>query len=257
MGRLYGFTSTGAKLSPNSLGLGDGSPFGGIVLPPIVDSSNGFVYAVSGTNNASAGTPAGQHLDFYHWLAEDRAVGLELRPVGVNLSLPTFNTSYFSSSTSANWAILSCGYDVDGLANPAIRHRVQQRSRDEQPLPRRASRQFQIAPDVEACSPLTGFTNIGAGPPFTSPTDWLFLGLSGGNLYNFNLNGTTGSAGFREASPPTASFSVAAGSSGIIPDNESTDAQASSIYFSGLGTQACTAGGTGYCAVKLTQAGLN
>ena len=71
----------------------------------------------------------------------------------------------------------------------------------------------------------------GFGPPF-SPTDWLFLGLSGGTLSNYNLNGTTGSAGFAGGFGSTATFSVSGGSSGIIPDNESTVTQASSIYFS-------------------------
>ena len=49
------------------------------------------------------------------------------------------------------------------------------------------------------------------------------------------------------------------GTSGIIWDNTSTQAQASSVYFSTLGTNVNTGGCNGniHCAVKLTQLGLN
>jgi hypothetical protein len=46
---------------------------------------------------------------------------------------------------------------------------------------------------------------------------------------------------------------------GIIWDNTSTQVQASSVYFSTLGTNVSTGGCSGniHCAVKLTQLGLN
>ena len=49
------------------------------------------------------------------------------------------------------------------------------------------------------------------------------------------------------------------GTSGIIWDNTSTQAQASSVYFSTLGTNVNIGGCNGniHCAVKLTQLGLN
>jgi hypothetical protein len=49
------------------------------------------------------------------------------------------------------------------------------------------------------------------------------------------------------------------GASGIIIDNvvgSGTMAGASQVYFSTLGTQACTTGGTGGCAIQASQAGL-
>jgi len=254
-GLVYGFKSTGAKLtSSGSLGLGDGSTFGGVIVPPVVDSSNGFIYAVTGTDGT---TPT--VLQATTAFTGARRVGLGASPVppaspGENISIPTFNTAYYSSATSANWAILSCGYDSTGSFTELYTVGFSS-SRVMSVVNPPLSNQFQLASDVEACSPLTGFTNANVGPPFP-PTDWLFLGLSGGTVSNYNLNGTTGS-GFASGFAATATYSIDGGPSGIIVDNESPDTQASSMYFSGLGTQVCGTGGTGYCAVKLTQLGLN
>jgi len=251
-GRLYGFSSTGTKLSTSPLGLGDGTTaFGQIVVPPIVDSSNGFVYAVAGTNDFSPVL-----LQATTSLMARRIVGLGVVPGsgGAYLSVPTFNTAYFSSATSSNWAILSCGFDSTGTST--LLYDVGfSATRVMNNLTPPSSNQSELASDVEACSPLTGFTNA-AGPPLGT-SDWLFLSLSGGTLSNYDLNGTTGGSGFAGGFAATASVSVTDGSSGIIPDNESTETQASSIYFSSLGAETCGTTGTGYCAVKLTQAGLD
>jgi hypothetical protein len=75
------------------------------------------------------------------------------------------------------------------------------------------------------------------------------------------INGTTadGTESWRMLGPP-ATFSVAAsgGTSGIIIDNNvgsATMIGASQVYFSTLGSQACT-GGTGGCAVQASQSAL-
>jgi hypothetical protein len=258
-GRVYAFTSTGAKTtSPtNFLGLGEGvsnSPNGGIVVPPIVDSSNGFVYAVAGTNDASPVLLQASTTTFTSTTLRIVPLGLAPTSTPQNLSLPAFNTSYFSSATSSTWAVLSCGFDSTGTLTDVYDVGFSGTRVMNTTTPT-GSAVFQLAPDVEPCSPLTGFTNLNVGPPFP-PTDWLFLGLSGGSVFNFNLNGTTGSAFGTLFVTPTDTYTISGGPSGIIVDNESTDPQASSIYFGSLGTQACTTGGTGYCAVKLTQAGL-
>jgi hypothetical protein len=105
------------------------------------------------------------------------------------------------------------------------------------------------------CSPLTEI--------FNSPTnkDWLFLGVgnncagsgggSAGCIMSFDITG-----GFPSASAHATAETN--GTSGIVVDNVSTAAQASSIYFSNLGNATCGDGiGGGGCAIKLTQAGLN
>lgn len=252
-GRIYGFTSTGAKLSPADLVLGDGTSFGGVVVPPIVDSSNGLVYAVTGTDGTS---PVLLQANTAFGAAKKVALGTapeNAGNAGENITVPTFNAAYFSSATSSNWAILSCGYDSTGFYT--LLYDVGfSASRVMNIASPPSSNQFQLASDVEACSPLTGFTN--APTPPLPTIDWLFVGLSGGSLSNYDITSTTGS-GFPGGFAYTATFSISGGSSGIIPDNESTAVQASSIYFTGLATQTCGAGGNGYCAIKLTQAGLD
>jgi hypothetical protein len=58
---------------------------------------------------------------------------------------------------------------------------------------------------------------------------------------------------------PVDGLPAAGGASGIIIDNvvpSGTLAGASQVYFSTLGNQACTTGGTGGCAIQASQAGL-
>ena len=110
---------------------------------------------------------------------------------------------------------------------------------------------------AQACSPITEFYNSAAN------NDWLFVGLpancafggaSIGCVMSFNVAGTY------PTTFPTSAVATGAessGTSGIVVDNASSDAQASSLYFSTLGTAPCDAGGNATaCAVKRTQTGL-
>ena len=101
------------------------------------------------------------------------------------------------------------------------------------------------------CSPLTEFFN-------TSDLLYLGEGLSGSftDLYGFTISGTTATA--ITGSPITTYPSATGGTSGIIIDNMATQAQASSIYFATLAKSTTVCGATSaFCAVKLTQSGLN
>ena len=258
-GRIYGYTSTGTPLgpAPHAIVVGDSSQFGGVVVPPIVDAANGFVYAVSGTNGTAPDVMQVPISNFNNTTGKrEAALGL---PPGENLSLPTFNDAYFSNATSGNWAIFSCGYDSTGTLTYLYDIGFGSSRLLNTGTPPTANH-FQLASSPEACAPLTGFVNA-LGPP-APPNDWLFVGLLSGtgsvNNYNVSLsNGVTGSGGFpitftNNASP----YTVSGGPSGMIPDNDSTSNQASSIYFSSLGAGSCGTGGSGYCAIKLTQSGL-
>ncbi|MGB9029547.1 MAG: hypothetical protein WCC27_05455, partial [Acidobacteriaceae bacterium] len=255
-GYLYGFTSSGTPLLNPRIQLGDGTTYGGLVVPPIVDSTNGFVYAVTGTNNTNPVLAQSSTS-----LLGIRRVSLGTAPTtpGDYLFAPAFNDAYFSNATSTNWAIFSCGYDTSGSFTILY---------DIGFIPGRllklgtppASNQFQLLNAVDQCSPLTTFVNV-LGPP-NPPTDWLFLGLDAqSTVYNFNVSVSrvTGTGGFVGGFTDTAAnATVTGGPSGIIVDNENdTLAQASSIYFSNLASAGCGAGGSGFCAVKLTQSGLN
>lgn len=250
-GRLYGFTANGTPLSPAFIGLGDGTTFGGIVAPPIVDSANGFVYAVTGTNDVSP-VVAQTTTSF----TGTRRVALGTAPTspGDYLFTPTFNAAYFSSGTSGNWSLLSCGYDSTGTLTTLYDIGFSSsRLINTGAVP--ITNQFTLDSGVDQCSPLTEFINT-PGPPL-SPTDRLFLSLLGsGSINSYDITSVTG-AGFPTGFATSASASAAGGTSDIIVDNESSEPQASSIYFSNLHSATCGAGGTGICAVKLTQSGLN
>jgi hypothetical protein len=106
----------------------------------------------------------------------------------------------------------------------------------------------------------------GTGCTLTSATaaggpDYLFVGVvqNPTELFSFLLPGSllVGS-GDAPTTSVTNTADAAGGTSGIIVDNNSTDGQASSMYFGTLATSNTICGTTAaYCAVKLTQAGLN
>jgi len=255
-GKLYGFDSTGTPLTPNPwVAVGDGSGTGGIVDPPMLDVTHGFVYAVAGTgatpNTASAVLVQAKTADL------SAPVVATLGPGGVfNLHAPVFNDAYFSSTYSvvgstSNWLIY----------------------------------EFAAAPNAGGCNPAANCTalygvgfdslydlNTGASP-ITSPNifpipayelspstefrsgteDRLFnsaIGNPTDNFVFFNITTTfpvgppVGSTGLAVSIPVGGG---AGGTSGIIVDNASADAQAASVYFSVLSTNQ---------AMKLTQSAL-
>ena len=89
-------------------------------------------------------------------------------------------------------------------------------------------------------------------------------GTSGASVtFNLTVGGTTtdGTVTWTNVGPPpTAALAVTGGTSGIIVDNTvatGTEAGASQVYFSILGSQTCTtSGGTGGCAVQASQSAL-
>ncbi len=114
------------------------------------------------------------------------------------------------------------------------------------------------------CGPLTEFFNSNAA---AASQDQLFLGVAGdsvtptcitagvGCVMSVNITSTPGTLTIGSSIPEIM------GSSGIIVDNNSTSAQASSLYFSNQGNSTnalkCgTSAGVG-CAIKVTQSGLN
>jgi hypothetical protein len=245
-GRLYGFNSSGAALSPASATVGEGtiaSALGGIVDPPIVDGVNGFVYASSGSNGTNAVL-----VQTTTTLSPPIVATLGARRIR-NLHSPVFDDDYFSSATSGTWAILSCGFNAAGNRTDlyAVGFNASRVMNAGTPP---AANMFQIRTAADECAPLIEFLNTGTG------IDWLFVTRIGAaNIRNFNITAVTG-AGFPGGFTNARSVAETAGTSGIIVDNLSTQAQASSIYFSRLGSSACGAGGTGRCAVKLTQGTL-
>ena len=99
-----------------------------------------------------------------------------------------------------------------------------------------------------------GICNL-TGALATGPTqDYLFFAstYSSSEMFAFDLPLTSAT----QLPASTNSTSISFGTGGIIVDNDSSDDQASSIYFETSGTT-LGCGTTSSCAVKLTQSGLN
>jgi len=103
------------------------------------------------------------------------------------------------------------------------------------------------------CSPLTSF--------FDGTNDRLFAGVgafgatTGANLMTMWNIGTRITS--NAATPTATATNELGGTSGISIDNTSSSPQASSIYFGTLAVSAASPCGANlYCAVKLTQSGL-
>jgi hypothetical protein len=120
--------------------------------------------------------------------------------------------------------------------------------------------QFTFSPTATITA-TTGCTTTGATA--TGGPDYMFLGVEQNptELYSFLLPSGILVPGAASANPPIVQASntadVAGGTSAIIIDNDSTDGQASSLYFGTLAESTTICGGTAaYCAVKVTQAAL-
>lgn len=119
--------------------------------------------------------------------------------------------------------------------------------------------QFTFDATIPSGTTGTGCTVTGATA--TGGPDYMFMGVEQNptELYSFLLPSAVLIAG--TGNPPTTNATntadVAGGTSAIIVDNDSTSAQASSLYFGTLATSTTICGTTAaYCAIKVTQAAL-
>ena len=261
-GKLYGFTPVGTPITGSPLIVGTGSGTGGIVDPPMVDAVNGFAYVVSGnsTGGSSVLVQAGTTS-----FSSPTPVTATLGQGGLfNLHAPAFNAAYFSNGFSSvtnvqgttssntstgntsNWQILEWA-DSGVASSPITLYGVGFNS-GRVMTSGAASNFLQIFGSTGTeLSPVTEFLN--------GSTDQLFVsGLLNAppNFIEYNLTDFTNL--FPNVLVPIlgsnavgASTGEGSGTSGIIVDNTSSSAQASSIYFGVL---------TSNTAVKLTQSGL-
>jgi len=238
-GKVYGFTSAGAALTNPSLTVGNGAATGGIVDPLMIDAVNGFLYAVSGAS--SGGTSV---LVQAKTADLSSAVTATLGAGGsFNLHAPSFSTGYFSSVNPTHWLIyewaLSSGGTNIELYGPTF-------SAGHIMTGGAPANTIQVGGSTPVeFSPTTEFLNGANDQVFVSG-----LTAASPNFIEYNMNAFL--LLFPNAFPPVgvngATATETGGTSGIIVDNTSGSAQASSIYFGNLSTNA---------AVKLTQSGLN
>jgi hypothetical protein len=253
-GKLYSISSTGTIAS---LQVGNGTTYGGIVDGPVVDYVNGFVYAVSGSGSASGGANG--------VLVQAKTTSLSsnvMVPIGTggqcNLHEPVPNNEYLTSITSTGAAVYMGG--VQGTVTSCTAGSTTNG----------ADIYLYTEGFTASGTLITGAppgANEGGGPgyewsPFTefynatTSTDWLFVGA---------LQEQNNVASFNVTNPSAAALSgitqEGMGVTGMVVDNDSSDAQASSTYFGALGENAAcnnttVTTDTGGCAVKLTQATL-
>jgi hypothetical protein len=267
-GTLYGFTTTGAgvALTGSPLTVGNGGATGGIVDPPMIDAVNGLVYV--GAGDSAGGTSVLVQAGTASFTSP-APVTAKLGAGGLfNLHAPAFNNAYYSSGftsfpsvegttavnvetgpATSNWQILD--WAASGVSgDEATLYGVGFTSSAHVMTAGAAANFLEVVSGGAASefSPVTEFLN--------ASTDQLFVsGLTAVTpnflLYNltdfpttlfpnvlFPIDGSAADGG---------SQAEGNGTTGITVDNESGDAQASSVYFGvpSLNT-----------AVKLTQSTL-
>jgi hypothetical protein len=263
-GKLYSISKTGTI---KSIVVGDGvasKTYGAIVDPPIVDSINGYVYAVSGSAAGGAnGVVVQATMSFSSSVSVPIGAGNQC-----NMHAPAFNNLYYTSPTTTGALLYVAG--VSGTVS--------------QPCSVSSTTGGDImvygvtfgTGGVMTSGTPAHSVDLGAGPgaewaPLlefynaTTATDWLFVAALQSNQTNMAAGSIT------SAFPTGSSFSefvtYGLGPSGMIVDNDAsatTYAQAASIYFNALGENAACSNNsnpsvltdTGGCAVKLTQAAL-
>jgi hypothetical protein len=278
-------------LNATNLSVGSNND-GAIVDAPIVDGTNGFVFAVDGTETANNGTILQASTDFTTHVTR-LAIGSNSGGTTVLYS-GTFDQNYINSSIATISAghMYVCGRDPNfGGDRPAVWQLNFANNTGIMSLG--SDLASFVSSNSRACSPVTEFYNPNGGGAGVAK-DWIFFSTgntanNGGNNSNNPIFGTGCQTGTNSNKgcvisievtngatwPPTLPSALiraqplpgfnAGSTSGIIVDNSSTSSQASSIYFSlgtnstgtGPGVPSCyTTAGVG-CAVKLTQSALN
>ena len=214
----------------------------GIVDPPILDVTNHFVYVFSMDNPAGTRAVTVQ----IPYTASSSVFGTAVfAEIGGQISTPirsgAFDNGYYTAPGSG--ALYVCGnqWPSGSSSLPALYKLDFQSGGTMNATP--FLKNTKISPWGGECSPLTEF--------FNSPNDRLFLSHSGvQQVQMWQL--PVGDDGNDDKD---ASYGVPNGTCGIIVDNISAAAQASSIYFSTRYPVPCMSENK-ICAVKLTQAGL-
>ena len=243
-GNLYGFTSTGTSLATASISVGDSTSTGGIVDPPLIDAVNKFVYSVSGSSAGSSVLVQASTVDLSGKVTATLGAGGRF-----SQHAPAFNAAYFSSGNPGDWLIYdwatTAGNEVAIYGVGFVGGHVMSGGPAGNAIAWAGSNGNEL-------SPVTEFLN--------GATDQLFSSGIAADTANFVENNITA---FPVAFPPIDSSNAngatteeGGGTSGIVVDNDSGLAQASSIYLGVLSTGGVGSNPNGNSAVKLTQTGL-
>jgi hypothetical protein len=246
--------------------VGSSGLHGAILDGPIVDSTFQTVFTFAGNSSSGAGvmfqTNESLNLapnitiamgtsafDIYDGTTDDAYFNNAIGGTTVSGNLFTCGSNGSSGSPSMYWAAFTKNTGNLSVANP----------------PRLSTTPSKVNipgnPGV-GCSPMTEFANGGTDRLFFSqpsiPNNKCGAGTSDGCVFMYNI--TTPSA---ITTAPNAMLWQHGGTSGIVIDGLATSGQASSIYFvnQATATDLCWTGPASarvasYCALKLTQSGL-
>lgn len=251
--RLYAFT-----VGPSSFTAAGSILYGNNTFSdsPILDSFNGYLYVFSSRDTTGNFTAVSQ---IPTTLASkvDVHVGPRSTHNPAILIDGTFDENYFDfGPTDARSTLYTCGTDSTntGAQDLFTLKFLPTGLINTTPL-MSANKNINPGGHAGLCSPLTDF--------FDGTRDRLFVGMgnwtdaTGANVVQ--MWDITSPITSTTAMPTASASPYLGGTTGFTIDNASPQAQAASIYFSTLFANATTntCGANNYCAVKLTQSGLN
>lgn len=211
----------------------------GILAAPVVDVTGGTSFAVS-ANDGTSGVLVEVNSATMTQLAKARIGQASHSGTAISLFQPAFDDAYFNDPATGTVRLCGTGaadntpwqYAFGGFTVQSGKFVMNTTPTFSQ----------QLLPSTTArCTGWTEFFNTHIGP---GGSDLFFFGLTA----DCTGAGTSGCVNVRNADGTITRANVTGGPSGIVIDNDSLDAQASSIYFSGAAAP--------NLAIKLTQAGL-
>jgi hypothetical protein len=264
-------------LNTVNLAVGAGGAIGD---SPIVDGTNGTVFAFNGTDTANNGTILQASTALTG--AVSFKIGGMTSP-GSQIYSGAFDNTYFTSA-KPNIAghMYVCGKDSANGNRPAV-YQLSFAAATATLTSVGSALTGLASAGGEACSSITEFDNPnGAGTGIER--DWIFFSIGNnanianpiplgsgcradhqGCVISINVTGNPAWPPTTVTNAVSVPTNAAGGTSGIVIDNISTAAQTSSIYFSlganstgaGPGLPSCNTTANVGCAVKLTQSALN
>lgn len=234
-GDLYEVDTTTGAVSAMIVGA-HGNKNSGLVAPPIIDVTNNTVFAVS-ANDATSAVVVQADIVTLTQLAKGRIGIGAVTGNSVNIYQPALSNAYYTSPSSG--AIYVCGTGAADSTPWEYSFGFTGRTMNTTP----ASSSQLLTSTAATCTGWSEFFNPNIGG--ANGTDFFFFGLT----QDCTGSGTSGCvAEVTTTSSTLKTAAVSGGPSGIVVDNFSTAAQASSIYLSGIKVNS---------AYKFTQNGLN
>ena len=221
-----------------------------IILSPMVDSTNSVLYVFSNNNNASANAIVSQ---IPLSLASHVDAPIGAKNTSSYIWVGDFDNAYFNAPSAGS--LYACGNQTASGTKPAL-YTLNFTAAGVMNTTPAMSNDINLnsaGNPAGICSPLTSF--------YDGKNDRLFAGVgafgaaTGANLmtmWNIATRITSNAA-----TPTATATNELGGTSAISIDNMSGSPQASSVYFGTLAAGAASPCGANlFCAVKLTQSGL-